>query len=344
MEQSEGIIKMRPASVDPAWLVAPRSYLLDRMTPRIEEIRVPSSVIGGGQLRYSCGELVASPTLRRGISGALRRGRTTLPRRFDMPGVMIDLRRRNPGNWAHMLTNHLPYVFALSEATQKDWSELTLLLPKETPEHVLGAADLFGLRTLCTDETLHGPGIGFEPDPWTGNRGIRVAWARIPRVRTALDLASPRTETTRDLPRRVFISRRDSRRLTNEAEITAHLTTHGLETIYAEDLEPIEQFRLLAQAELIVAIHGAALAPLLYRPPEAPPATVVELFPVGHMTMVWRALAAQVGCRWAGVRGHMRPRHITGGLYDLTKPFTRYSAESFEIDPVSLDRALELAA
>ena len=144
------------------------------------------------------------------------------------------------------------------------------------------------------------------------------------------------------MPRRVFLTRRDSRRLTNEAEIAGHLATLGFETLHAEDLTPLDQLRLLARAEMVVAIHGAAVAPLLYRPPEAPPARIIELFPVGHITLVWRLVATQVGCRWVGVRGKLRPHHITGGLYDLETPFLRYSTEDFEVDPASIDRAIAL--
>jgi capsular polysaccharide biosynthesis protein len=344
MERGEGVIEMRGDFVGPCWMVAPRSYLLDRMTPHVEEIRVHGSVTPGGQVRYACGPLVAGPPSCGGAARALRRLREAGPRRLEKPGLIVDLRRRSPGNWAHMLTNHLPYVFALAEATGRDWSELTLLLPRETPQHIVGAAELFGLRTHCTDEALEGSGIAFEPEPWHGNRGVRVDWVRTPRVRAALDAAGLQTAPDRSLPRRVFLSRRDSRRLINEAEIAAYFSALGVETLFAEDLAPLDQLRLLAHAELIVAIHGAALAPLLYRPSEVPPSTVVELFPVGHVTLVWRVVAAQVGCRWAGARGRIKPQHVAGGLYDIKKPFVRFSTEDFELDVASLDRALELAA
>lgn len=335
---------MRTDTVGPCLLVTPRSYLLDRMTPRVEEIWVPGATVGGGEVSYVLGEVVSKPPAQRRRARLLSLGGRASARRLEVTGVIIDLRRHNPQNWAHMLTNHLAYVFALAEATSVDWKDLILLLPANTPRHVVAAAAAFGLRTHLTDDPIRGEAIGFEAAPWTGNRGVRGDWARMPRVVSALETSVFMSEPEKPLPRRVFISRRDSRRLTNEAEIVAHLAAHNVTTLYAEDLAPKDQFRLLAKADLVVAIHGAALAPLLYRPPTAPPAAVVELLPVGHVTLVWRVLAQQVGCRWVGVRGRIEPKHIKGGLYDLERPFLRFSTDDFAIDPVSIDHALELLA
>lgn len=345
MRTSEGVVTMREDVVDPCWLVAPRSHLVDRMTARLEEIRMPGRTVSGGTLRYARQTLFPAlpPRGRKGwIARRLGTG-TPGPERLEEAGLIVDLRRRDPENWAHMLTNHLPYVFALSEATGADWSDLTLLLPEAAPPHVMAAAGLFGLHAVRTDRAVEGAGLGFEPEPWNGNRGVRADWTRTARVQAALAAATAPGPADAPLPRRIFLSRRDRRRVINEAEIGAHLAGLGLTTVYAEDFTPAEQMRLLAEAELVVAIHGAGLAPLLYRPEGAPPATVVELFPVGHVTLVWRIMAQQVGCRWAGVRGRIREAHVAGGLYDLETPFLGFSTEDFEVDPASIDRAIELA-
>ena len=314
------------------------------MTPRIEEIRVPGTTVGGGKLSYVLGEDESRLPAQRKRLRMLSSGRRAPARRLEEAGVIIDLRRHNPENWAHMLTNHIAYVFALADATGIDWKDLILLLPANTPDHIVAAAAMFGLRTHLTDDPIMGEAIAFKAAPWAGNRGVRGDWARMPRVVSALETSVFMSEPEKSLPRRVFISRRDSRRLANEAEIITHLGARDITTLYAEDLAPKDQFRLLAQADLVVAIHGAALAPLLYRPPTAPPATVVELLPVGHVTLVWRVLAQQVGCRWIGVRGRIEPKHINGGLYDLKRPFLRFSLDDFIVDPASIDRALELTA
>jgi capsular polysaccharide biosynthesis protein len=311
------------------------------MEAKVEEIYVAGRNVAGGLLTYELGEISSDPYNAGLIANMLRFKKKSKTQYFSCNEIIIDLRINSPNNWAHILTNHLPYVFVLADATGASWSELTLVLPANTKSHIVAAVALFGLRTHLTDESIAGFGISFEPTPWAGNRGARIDWVRTPQVFAALTAAGLQVESASPLPRRVFISRRDSRRLINEGEIVAKLATLGVETLYAEDLEPLDQFRLLARAELVIAIHGAALAPLLYRPPTAPSAAIVELFPVGHVTLVWQTLASQLGCHWVGVRGQIEPKHIKGGLYDLEKPFLSYSTDNFEIDPAALDRALE---
>jgi hypothetical protein len=99
------------------------------------------------------------------------------------------------------------------------------------------------------------------------------------------------------------------------------------------------QLRLLMEAEEIVAIHGAAVAPLIYRSVQAPRAKLVEIFPCTKMTNVWRAMGHLVGCDWSGVRGKIEPAHLKG-LYDISMPYLSDGDADFEADPVSLERAL----
>jgi hypothetical protein len=76
-----------------------------------------------------------------------------------------------------------------------------------------------------------------------------------------------------DLPANVFLPRRGTRSLTNEAEIYSLLSAQGFEKVYSEDLTVPQQFALLRQADRIVAVHGAGLAPLEYRSSTRPPFT-----------------------------------------------------------------------
>ena len=173
----EGTIPLPAGTTGACWMISPRSYLLSRFTPSVEDVRVPPSRAAGGTLRYALGPRLAEPQRARTprIGGLLGKPK---PRRIPGQGISVDLRRNTPGNWAHILTNHLPYVFALAEETGVDWSELTLLLPAGTPSHIRAAVDIFGLRSHCTDEAVEGPGIAFEPDPWQGLRHIRAQWAK----------------------------------------------------------------------------------------------------------------------------------------------------------------------
>ncbi len=84
----------------------------------------------------------------------------------------------------------------------------------------------------------------------------------------------------KELPRKVFISRRgaNSRRITNESEISAYLESHGFSSIQLEKLSLAEQIALFRHASHVIALHGAGLTNLIH----ARRSSVLELFPTGH--------------------------------------------------------------
>ena len=91
----------------------------------------------------------------------------------------------------------------------------------------------------------------------------------------------------------------------------------------------------------MVAVSGAALAPLLYtQPPERGPHQLVELQPCGHMSSVYREMTYLVGSKWMGVRGRIKPEYIRPA-YEFGSIFDKFSQDNFEVDPVSIDRAFE---
>jgi capsular polysaccharide biosynthesis protein len=145
-----------------------------------------------------------------------------------------------------------------------------------------------------------------------------------------------------DLPRRIFLSRRGTRSLLNEGEVEALLSARGFTKIYAEDLTLDEQFALWREATDVVAIHGAGMAPMQYRSPDAPTFRLVELAPVGWMTRWFGIMCEQVGGKYIGVRARSLPEYIDA-LYDPA-PFLNRCDDDFAIDPRSLEVALETIA
>ncbi len=75
----------------------------------------------------------------------------------------------------------------------------------------------------------------------------------------------------------IYLSRNDaqSRRVTNDNELSRELGSIGFETVLASGLSVREQAELFASARLIVSSHGAGLANILF---SAPGTTVVELY------------------------------------------------------------------
>lgn len=204
------------------------------------------------------------------------------------------------------------------------------------------AAAHLGLRTQATYAPVAGPGVVFTLGTNTLGANILRPQRREWLMACGIVDRLARVEGA-PLPARVLLARRKTRDLSNQAEVEAVLVPRGFRTIYPEDLSVADQFRLFNTAETIVGVHGAGLAPLLYRHPGAALRRVVELLPCGHMTDVYRSMSQQVGCGWIGVRGRIKPEYIRPA-YALGRPFTRYSLDSFEIDPVSLERALDMSA
>jgi len=81
--------------------------------------------------------------------------------------------------------------------------------------------------------------------------------------------------------RRIFISRRKTgtRTLANEPQLERLLHGHGFETHSMEDYPLAKQARLVHEAEIVVATHGAGLANLVFARPGT---QVIEIVPRGR--------------------------------------------------------------
>lgn len=324
-----------PFTTRPAYLVTSPSYLIDRFQPDCEIIHLPEKRVAGGVLRFGRGNLVPPPGPK-GVRGWL----SSSPARRQHGRPLIDLRLRTPQNWAHFLNNHLPIAFRVIEAMGLGPADIGLLLPQKTPGYILAAAQLFDFETICSDDAFEGENILFEADPWTGIRAARADW-----VQGAAVVGAPLERAFRDgtpLPRRIFLPRRQTRALENQAEIEAFLGGLGFVTIYPEDLPVADQFRLFHEAEVIVAVHGAGLAPLLYLRPDSRLKQLIEIQPCGHMTDVYRVMADQLGLAWIGVRGRIKPEYVSPA-YDFSKEFRAFSLDSFCLDIKALEQASMLA-
>lgn len=337
-----GQVDVAPLAAAAADLFTAQSYLIDRFVPDCEHVLLPAKTVPGGQIRY------------RAVSGFPayaapgRRGRLArlLPRRPARPEALqgealqgevgIDLRFNSPENWAHFLNIHLPLVFLLCNRAGLTPSQVTLLLPAAIPGYILQAARLLGLSVQTSDAAISGPGIGVELEYRSVLRPLRRHYVVGSGMLEVLSAAMAGRDTG---ARRVFLPRRGTRCLSNQSQIEAMLAARGYVTVYPETLSPADQFALFHHAETLVAVHGAGLAPLLYRQHDARLRQVVEILPCGHMTDVYRVMAQQVGCAWVGVRGRLKPDYVRPA-YRIGTPFTRYSLDSFEADPLSLEKAL----
>jgi hypothetical protein len=108
----------------------------------------------------------------------------------------------------------------------------------------------------------------------------------------ALALHKPQAERTG----RIYVKRRHNRRVTNKDVVEALLTQKGFSAVYLEDLTAAEQIMLFAGAQIIVAMHGAGLANLLFCQPGT---QVLEISPHTEFRPFFWLIAEKLGLPYA---------------------------------------------
>ncbi len=190
-------------------------------------------------------EMAFRPVHRRALAGSPVRSRT---------GVWI--LERSCHNFAHWLTAHLPKLLLLRE---RGVSPEFIYLADERPGFVDASLRCFGFDPERFAKAEIGRALHFEEVMLFNTDRFR------PELLRSLRKHCP-APPSGQMRRRLFISRRDAprRRLVNEAELAPLLERHGIETVVMETLDFADQVRLMQEAELVVAPHGAGLANILF--------------------------------------------------------------------------------
>ena len=97
-------------------------------------------------------------------------------------------------------------------------------------------------------------------------------------------------DETADLPRRFVISRKNvfARNIENEDELLARLAEYQFAPVVLEEMTLLDQIRLFANAEMIVAPHGAGLTNLAFASSDV---KVLEIFGDDYVNVCFWALA-----------------------------------------------------
>ena len=232
-------------------------------------------------------------------------------------GTALSLLTFGAHNYYHWTIDGIGRLAALDDATREACSHV--LIPDRLPPAHRAILAHTGLADQCTivpvaaDETLR---VDRLVTPWTmtgdtrPHPALRSLFARPP--------FPSRTQVPSETPTRIYVDRRASinRRLTNEAEVIAALARFGIAPIRLETLPLDEQIALFANAELVVAPHGAGLANLVYARPGL---RVIELHMDVYTTWIVRRLAALfdvdydcvIGRAHPGTAGSVHARHWT---------------------------------
>jgi capsular polysaccharide biosynthesis protein len=116
--------------------------------------------------------------------------------------------------------------------------------------------------------------------------------------------------------RHLYLTRgtaRHNRRVDNEAEVLDLLEPLGFTCVDAGELSVADQIRTFAEADVIVAPHGAALANLVFC---SPGSTLVEIFPaMSFVADYWKMASGVTGLEYRYLTGAGEPVGTTRGEF-----------------------------
>lgn len=171
------------------------------------------------------------------------------------------------GNFFHWLTDALPRLLLARQAG----CMAPLVLPQAllAQPYLLPSLSWFGLQqqdiiTIQPGTYLRSPEVTLvTPVAVTGNYHPQVLQQLRATARAAWQLP-----TTLVPGKRVYISRRlaTRRRMLNEDELFPILQRYGFEIVDAEKTSLEQMARLLAGADMLLSLHGAGLANMLFLP------------------------------------------------------------------------------
>lgn len=234
---------------------------------------------------------------------------------LDFAGRLGVLAARGDANYYHFLFDVLPRIDVLERCPQiaapDRWYvptqlrfQLELLdLLGIGPDRRIDASNHPHVRASCL--VVPGlPAMTEKNPPWV---------VEFLRRRLLFDLGGP--------PQRVYITRgtaAHNRAVRNEPEVLDLLRRRGFTAVDPGALSVAEQIRTFANASVVVAPHGAALANLAFA---APGAAVVELFPAGCVLPdFWRLACGVPGLRYrylSAAGGPSRPNRARTIVRDI---------------------------
>lgn len=215
------------------------------------------------------------------------------PPPLEIPGRVAVLAVRGDWNYYHFLMDVLSRIGVLEQAPSiaapdrwyvpvgMPFQRDLLGLMGVPPEQVVDADQHPHMRAEC----LVVPGLPAETQmnsPWV------VAF-----LRSRL-LGPAGVDPSRTPHRRIYVTRgfsANNRSVRNEPAVLDVLGSRGFESVDPAALPAVEQIRTFAEAAVIVAPHGAALANLIFA---SAGARVIELFPTGSLLPDFWRLACGV--------------------------------------------------
>lgn len=272
----------------------------------------PDNSLLGDLSREYPGELPGCPNATANISQHRSLTQRDLPPIEEIPGTVAVLTGLSANVYFHWMVDILPRIEILRQGS--DWGDI----------------DWFYVNSLAKPfqrESLLSLGIPLErvleSDLYPHLRASRL---RVPSFASPLGWASPSsieflrshfldnsTPSPNPACKRLYISRQTAhyRKIINEPDLIKALETHHITPIRLEDYSIREQAQLFAQAELIIAPHGAGLTNLMFCQPQT---RVIELFSPSYIRYYYWSICQYLKLNYYYLVGETLPcrafRHL----------------------------------
>lgn len=342
-----------PFQIPATALFAHASRVSDSWAPTPEVVALPPRHVAGGEVTISA---APGDTRELGIPLRSRHPRRILNHRrtIDLGDRLVfDARFETDGNVAHQLGSVAIRVLLarreLSAALGRP-AEITVVLRDGATGYSQAIYQQLGVPVLTTDRQVRAQVVRVD-DPHVATRAGRVfmpggSHASLVLTPEILTPAPFRSADPGDLPEKIFLARRGTRSLINDAEITDLLAARGFRKFYFEEVPYDRQMLLCRHARVIAGIHGAAMAYMVFnghglaRPPgDLSGLRVIELFGPGYAADLYRRYSAVLNAHWCCVRGQITAEVIRD-LDERGSP-RGHEASPFRVDPEALEMALD---
>lgn len=301
--------------------------------PSVDEIRQPELLIDGGKVDISVGKECVpcyAEIVKNGFRAKLRRLVTMVQGQTCQnmgESIIYDARYVDNSNPAHLIHDHLATLCFIQKRLSFSKSDIIILLNNAAPGLAIRFFETLGYSTLCTDNSVSGNLIKVEV---TDSRYL------LPFISSVDFDGWVCTEQSR-----VFISRKNTRKISNEDSVYGVLKEFGFQRYYFEEISLVEQWSLVKNSSYVCAIHGAALGALAFKAfkPQSDKFGLIEIFSPGLVVDVYRKYMAILGGEWVGCRGKLTPDLIRD--IDNLKTYRKHVFDDFFLHPSVVTAALE---
>lgn len=328
----------------PLWILGPRSYFSDRAVPLGDIIAVPARSFDSSFLRLS-GTKIATATRRyhRRIEKLLRPKQSQQEIEGEVGRYHVDLRVFGLGNWSHFLNKALPIaILVRDQLAHLNQKAPIFILDEAVFKAITDVMERFGLSFIRTNAAVKAAlvQIDFSTPEIIDHLSRSILEPLSSEVDEMINgVTAPPCDA-------IFLNRRPPlRSLINSDEIKERLVSEGYVEVFMEDHSAEEQIALILRASRIVAIHGAALAPLIFRTKGHGRLELIELVPPGHVVPFFRDMISDLPCFYRMVRGIPDASMTADAFANVDTPsmqFTQaHSLKPFAVDPASLQFAMD---